>query len=237
MTIVSIITAMLIVGSILILKQAIVGVVLGADGSTPASGRQAKTGEAVVTVAHGEYYEAASRGSMFVAGDQAAGVATTTSISTVSIYSLYNPVQSGKRLEICAVAVGYFSGTLGAGTIYHCLNGINGTNTQTTAPSGGTALTILTTDSGNQSGVKSVASAGTGTSVVAPLVAAPLVDLGAALASTAAGLRNCFINVEGLYVIEPGCCYQLQSVCASGSTPKISVAVYWQEVQIAATNG
>src|SRR5262245_36254813 len=98
-----------------------VGPVYGADGTIPATGRQGKSGEAIVGQANGKYYEPASRGLLAFAQDSAGVAATATGISTVALLSLYNPIASGRRLQIVKVACGYFSGTLVAGPIYHCV--------------------------------------------------------------------------------------------------------------------
>lgn len=213
-----------------------VGPVLGADGTTPSTGRQAKTGEANVTQAHGKYYEASSRGVLFFASDQAAGVATVTALSTTAIFSLYNPIGSLKRLSIKRVRLGYVSGTLGAGPILHCINpAIAGT--AVAAPSSGTLLTAYCTDAGNQSGVTAVGVPRTGSTVTAPIAIGPIASVGAELASTVTGFQPASEDVDGEIVIEPGYCYQVQSVCAAGSTPKISVGVTWEEIPLVASQG
>lgn len=211
-------------------KRFIVGEVLGADGTTPSTGRQGKTGETVVGQAHGKYYEPSSRGRVAFACDQGAGVATVTSISTTAILSLYNPINSGYRLALLKVGLGYFSGTLGAGPVYHCVTPqVSGT--AQTLPSGGTSLTSYWTDMNILT--KSAAPVGlarvAGT-VVAPIVYRPFCSLFAELASTANGIQYSTEDMDGEIVIEPGGSYQIQSVCAAGSTPKVTVGVVWEEI-------
>lgn len=214
-----------------------VGPVLGGDLTTPPTGRQAKTGEANVTQTHGKYYEPASRGVLFTAADQAAGVATVTSVSTTAILSLYNPLASGKRLTVKKVRVGYFSGTLGAGPILHCANLAAAGVALPAIPTSGTSLTPSCTDIGNQSGAAAVGLVRTGSTVTAPTVLAPICSVGAGLASTADFAKQVSDDVDGEYVIEPGYCYQIQSKCAAGSSPLISVGITWEEVPIVATQG
>lgn len=217
-------------------RLGVVGVVLGGDSTTPASGRQGKTGESIISQVHGKYYESASRGTVFNACDQAAGVATVTAISTTSIFSLYNPQNSGKKLVINKVRLGYFSGTLGAGPIYHCINTMAG-GSAVAAPTSGTLLTAYPTDAGVQSGAAAVGIARTGSTVTSPIVHSPICSVGAALASTATFQNNCSDDLDGEIVIEPGNCYQIQSKCAAGSSPLITVGVSWEEIPIAASNG
>lgn len=214
-----------------------VGPVLGADTTIPATGRQTKTGDAAVSQCHGKYYEPASRGVLFCASDAGAGVATVTSISTTAIASLYNPVNSGKRLAIKKVRVGYFSGTLGAGPIYHAVNPAIAGIALPAVPSAGTSQTVYCTDAGNQSGAAAVGLFRTGSTVTAPKTLSPICSVGAELASTANGLQQASDDVDGEIVVEPGYCYQIQSVCAAGSTPLVTVGVTWEEVPIVATQG
>lgn len=205
------------------------------DNSTPASGRQSKDGSAVVTQSHGKYYEPASRGVLFVAGDQGAGVALQTSITTTGFFSLSNPAGSGKRLAIKKVSVAYFSGTLAAGPIYHAQNGLG-----TTQPSSGTTLTAYPLDVGNISGVAAVGVARTGPTMVVASTAV-LYPLGSITPILATSANDPFLlteDVDGAIVIEPGCSYLLVSVLGSGSsTPKCSVGVIWEEIPIVQSQG
>lgn len=214
-----------------------VGPQLGADGTTPATGRQGKTGEATVGQAHGKYYEPASRGVLAFACDQGAGVATVTSISTTAILSLYNPINSNRRLSLKRVYLSYFSGTLGAGPIYHCVTPqVSGT--AQTQPSGGTALTSYWCDINNLSlSAAPVGLARTGSTVVAPIVFAPFCSVFAELASTANGQQQAVEDLDGCIVLEPGGSYQIQSICAAGSTPKVTCGVVWEEIPFVASQG
>lgn len=210
-----------------------VGIVLTPDGSTPATGRQAKTGEAVVTQAHGKYYEASSRGLVFGACDQGSGVTVQTSITTTGILSLHNPKNSGVRLEIMKVSIAYFSGTMGAGAYYHALNKLGDA-----LPTGGTTLASNMLDGGNivASVAKGVCLAGA--TVVAPTTVGLFGSSLPVLASTAVWAAPISEDVDGAIVVEPGCAYQLVAVMGgAGSSPKISPAIWWEEVQIAQSQG
>src|SRR5947209_5741560 len=102
-----------------------VGPITGADGTIPSTVRSAKSGEAVITQAHGKYYEASSRGKMFAACTPAAGATPGTAVGTTAAFSLFNPANSGYRVAIKKVNIGYLSGTLGAGTVFHCGDNAN----------------------------------------------------------------------------------------------------------------
>ena len=214
-------------------KHFIVGPVLGADSTTPSTGRQGKTGEAITGFAHGKYYEPASRGVLFAACDQGAGVAVTATITTTCIFSLHNPLATQKRLAIKKVSVGYVSGTLGAGSLLHAINPVG-----TTLPTSGTLLASTCLDIGNQSGVVAVGVVRTASTVVAAVAVSVLGSLFPELATTANAMQVVTEDLDGMIVLEPGGIYQLVGVMgAAGTTPKVSVGIVWEEIPIVASNG
>lgn len=203
-----------------------VGPITAADGSITQN-RSGKTGEQVFSQTHGKYYEASHRGVLFSAADQGAGTAITTSISTTAMFSLYNPPGSGKRLAIQKVSLGYVSGTLGSGAIYHAAN----TSTTVTAPSSGTTRTPTCLDIGNAATPVGVAR--TGSTVVAPTVLRPFCSIFKELATTANPMQQITEDVDGEIVVEPGACYQIQGVLGdTGTSPVVSVGVTWEEIPI-----
>ena len=210
-----------------------VGPILLADGNTPATGRQGKSGEAIVGQAHGKWFEAASRGVLFGACEQA-GVAPGTALGTTACLALYNPAKSGKRLIVCKTSLGYISGTLGAGTVFHCAN-IKVAGTAVAAPSGGTSLTVYSRNIGGEPLVSSQDAVGlvrTNCTVTQPIAMRPFASLQASLASTAVGPWMLTEDMAGEFVIEPGYCYQLQAIAAAGSTPLVAPGVMWEEIPI-----
>lgn len=211
-----------------------VGPILGADGTTPPTGRQGHTGESIVGMAHGKYFEAASRGLLFGACSQA-GVAPGTALGTTAAFALYNPPTSGKRLSVCKVSLGYVSGTLGAGVMFHCVNVMVAGTALPAAPSSGTALTVYSRGVGLPPSAASnaaTASAMTGATVTQPIAMRPFCSFNAILASTATGIFFVSEDVNGEFVIYPGYCYQLQSIAASGSTPLVAIGATWEEVPL-----
>jgi hypothetical protein len=198
----------------------------GTGGMSP-DHREGKTLETIVGFAHGKYFEAASRGTLINACEQGTGVAPGTALGTTAFFSLYNPVDSQKRLAIKKVSIGYISGTLGAGTLYHS---VNNSPTQA-APSGGTLLANQCCDIGG-AGIGSVGAARVGSTVAQPVAFRPLCLLTAELASSANQIQKITDDVDGEIVLEPGTSYQLQAVAAAGSTPKLTVGVNWEEVPL-----
>lgn len=196
---------------------------------TPGSGivpREGQQLEQIVSLAHGKYFEPSVRGFLFAACEQGSGVAPGTALGTTAFFVLYNPANSGFRLSVKKANVGYISGTLGAGTLYHC---VLNTLTQT-APSGGTLLTTQCADVGG--GFTGVGVARVGATVVQPLAYRPFVTLNAMLASTATNPIDLWEDLDGEIVLEPGTTYQMQAIAAAGSTPKLTVGVSWEEIPI-----
>lgn len=196
----------------------------GVPGFTNA--REGKTLEQIVSQAHGKYYEAASRGLLWSACEQGTGIAPGTALGTTAFFVLYNPVNSGFLVALKKVNVGYISGTLGAGTLYHCVK----TDPAQTAPSGGTALSNVCALIGG--GFSSVAIAKVNATVVQPVAYRPFISLNAMLATTATNPVDLWEDMDGEIVLLPGTSYQLQAIAAAGSTPKLTVGATWEEVPL-----
>lgn len=204
-----------------------IGPAYSADSASAApTSRFGKSGELITGHAHGGYYENASRGLTYTTAD-GTGTAPGTAIGTTAAFTLYNPANSGKRLAIQKVSLGYISGTLGAGTVFHCAN----ISTSQAAPSSGTALTMTNCDLGNAATPVGVARVG-GTVASGTRALRPLCSLGASLASTAAAPWVVTEDVNGEIVVEPGTSYQVQGVTAAGSSPLVAIGVTWTEVPI-----
>lgn len=203
-----------------------VGPASGSDGSFqfPRAGKEA---DEIVSQLKGKYAEASARGQLFSATAGASGVAPGTALGTTGALILHNPAKNKVRLEVVAVASGYISGTLGAGTLFHCGLGTQGN----TAVSGGTALTAQSLDIGGGYTSQAVVNAG-GTIAATPTALYPFCQFGAALASTAIGESTVFEDVDGRINVEPGGVYCLEAVAAAGTSPLIAPAVVWREVPL-----
>jgi hypothetical protein len=205
-----------------------VGPTTTADGAVPAGApRYGKTGEQVVGQAHGKYFEAVHRGNCYVASAGATGQAPGTAIGTTACFTLWNPLGSGKRLKLIRASLGYISGTLGAGTLFYVAN----TSPTATLPTGGTAVTPTNCDLG--AAANNVAKAYYGSTLPAsPTVLRPWCSLFAELASTANALQDETEDLDGEFVIEPGCGLSVEAVAAAGTSPVISPGFTWEEVPI-----
>jgi hypothetical protein len=218
-------------------RWGVVGPTWTPDGVTPPTGRQDNSGASVVTAGWGEYDEMVRRGWVWSAQEQS-GVAPGATLSTTAAFSLYNPAGSGKVLSIQFVTVGYISGTLGAGTMFHCVNAATATGAVAAiaAPTSGTLLNIYNrafgiypTPAGSNTPVGVPRS---GSTVTAPVAIEAFCSLGASLATTAVQPWRIFDAVNGRIRIFPGSCYQLQSIAAAGSTPLVAPGVCWAEIPI-----
>ena len=201
-----------------------VGPSVVADGSS-ALVRLGKTGELIAHTAHGKYFEAASRGNLFMASLAVGGVAPGTAFSTTPTIALWNPPGSGILCAIQQVWVGYVSGTLGAGTLCHGVN-----PSQVTAPTTGTEIT----PQGALLGVlRAKTRAYTGATVsVTPVILRASLHLGAALATTATFPAVAYDEVDGSIVIPPGSLWAYHGVAAAGTTPLVIVSALFEEVPI-----
>ncbi len=206
------------------LSEGRTGLISAGDGSVNAL-RTDKTGALAVVTAHPLYSEAANRGKVFVASIPVAGVAPGTALSTTPPLSLLNPINSGKDLLIIGTALGYVSGTLGAGSIVYAY-----VTPQATIPTGGTELTPVCTRIGQISGV---GRAFTGSTLSAtPLILEPVYSMGAFLASTAFPPTITQDLVDGSYVIPSASCFVMQGVAAEGSTPLVIMSIIWEEIDV-----
>jgi hypothetical protein len=214
-----------------------VGVQMVADGGAPAiAPRQGKTSEAIVSQAHGKYYEATSRGNIYSAA-VTAGQAPGTALGVHPSILLYNPAGSGKRLSIKKVSMGQAAtGTLGTGTLYHSVFTLNGTvgGQSGVAPvvGSGAALTPINNDVGaSNSSVATVFQ--NGTLSANPALLYPFANLSEAAGGTIAGNSDViYEDVDGAIVLEPGSGWCLEALAAAGSSPLIEPGVVWEEIPI-----
>lgn len=185
-----------------------------------------RTGATVVMPAASSNRERVRRGTCYFASDQASGVAPGTALGTTAALSVYNPANSGVLVVVNRVYAQYFSGTLGTGTLCHCVN----TSQTQTAPSGGTLLANTPALAGNAN--LSVAVVRTGSTVVQPVIIAPYAYLPPELATTVTAIQQNYDDNGDAIQLLPGTSYQLQAVAAAGTTPKITCSVFWEEQQL-----
>jgi len=202
----------------------IAGMVTVGDGATKTV-RIDRTGGLVVTQAHCEYAEPGNRGVIFVASNAVAGVAPGTVLSTTPPICVWNPPNSGVILSIMKTAMGYVSGTLGAGSVVYAY-----VAAQTTVPTTGTELTPISTKLGFPRGL---GRAFTGSTIVsAGTIIRPAFSMGAFLATTAIQPFQCADMIEGAISVPPGAVFIMQGVAAAGTTPLAIFSIEWEEIPL-----
>lgn len=172
---------------------------------------------------HGRYHDGAIDGRIFHASTAATGVAPGTAIGTTGAFTLHNPLGSAVNIAILVASMGYISGTLGAGVVWHLVN----LDPSAAAPTG----TAITERPGKVTGGAGLGIAlTTSTLAVAPAIIRPFCSLGASLASTAVQPWMATEDVGGAIVLPPGCSYTLHATAAAGTSPLVAFGVTWEEI-------
>ncbi len=187
--------------------------------------RMGKTGELLQGRAHGEFYEAVSRGTVFSACTGTAGVAPGTSLSTTGAFTLHNPLGSGVLLSLLTASMGYLSGTMGLGVLY--LTTHSGVAVANPA---GTAITIRQNLLGSSAAGKAIAL--TTSTLVSQIAIRPVTSFGPFLASTVFVPMCVKDQINGEIVVYPGFSVNLHSVAGGGSTPLVLLGMSWEEIPI-----
>lgn len=192
------------------------------DG-THAELRMGTQADLIIAAGKGKYAEAAQRGELFVVSTGVAGVAPGTALSTTPPMAIHNPSGSSVLISILRVALGYVSGTLGAGSLVYA------EVTDAANPTGGTTLTADSTLLGNPVGKAYI---GQGDTVDAtPTILRPSgLILGATLASTAVSYAPLVDDIDGEFLVPEGETFVVEGVAAGGSSPLVMIGVTYQEI-------
>lgn len=199
----------------------------GIADQTPVAARYTKHNALAIADVAPHFYEYAIRGKLFWASTAVSGVAPGSSISTTAAFTLYNAKGSGVNVVLLFGAMGYVSGTLGAGFVAWCTN----TNLAEAVPTG-TAIVSKPGLVGGASPAGGVALT-TATLAVAPTVARMFNNHQASLATTAMDPWQSIDLVDGSIVLPPGGAVSLMGVQgAAGSTPLVVYTVGYAEEPI-----
>lgn len=192
--------------------------------------RFGKTIERSIGMAHGEYYEAVSRGNVWSAVGASAGSAPGTSLSTTGAFTLHNPLNSGVNLVILTASMALpwktTQYTMGAGSIYYTTH----TGLAVVNPSG-TPITIRNCLLGSSSSPKALAFEQSTIAAQVPL--RPFCSLGAIVSDTSA-LTPFSVKdaLNGEFIVAPGFGINIHGITAAGSSPIVVLAMTWEEVPI-----
>ena len=215
------------------LIQGQVGQTAALDG-TQTNLRQGRTGEIILSQAHGRYYEQTSRGQLFTLTLSA----TTTGIAAGNLlnaaaaastqFALWNPVGSGYNLSITKVMVGIISGTMATGPMYHAV-------IQSTLPSIASVGAAYNNLVGGKAPVARYVASAAGTTLTggsAPIVLRTMnLTFSAAAFAAAAGASTLADLPDGDLIIPPGYGWVPQ-FSAAGTSVLNSYSVTWEEIPI-----
>lgn len=198
--------------------QGRIGPVAGSDSGVQTV-RLAKTGESVTSDAHGRYYEAAIRGTLFFASNQA-GIATPVGLTTASKnFTLYNPAGSGKNLVLLDITV-QATADPAADTAIWLVGNLTATQA---APATNTAETVRNGLLGGAAGVGLVYNTTTLASTPVILRALPGVFFASGVGSGQIYARD---EVAGSIIIPPGVYVSVQGLTAI----TLVCSMAWEEV-------
>lgn len=197
------------------LNQIQVGVQNGTDGVNIIA-RAGKQGDQICSELHGRYYEQTYRGNMFSVANQAAVTTSTTLNTTFTGLSVANPVGSGFNLVITKFTCAQFA--VGAAAVVSIAVGA------------GAAAGSLVIRNRKYGGAASIAVASAGATIAAPILIAPVGQVGS-VATTGYGLSNAIsIDLEGSLIIPPG--YFVCSDTSIATTSALIFSFTWEEVPI-----
>lgn len=179
----------------------------------------------VIANMHGEFAEAVLRGKCFYAATAATGVAHGTVIGTTGPFTLFNPLASNVNAVVWVAAMGYVSGTLGAGVIHWVAN----TNPAAAAVTGTTIVTVNALIGGATGKVQAFT---TSTLPASPTLFRVFGSIGPILATSAERPWVLKDDVNGAFVVQPGCSVSLEATATAGTAPLVVYTCAWEEVPV-----
>ena len=204
-------------------------VVLG--GRTPHELTLGKTAGLRVSLVHGQFYDAASRGQIFHGGIGGAGIAPGSALATTAqALLLYNPIGSGVNVNILRFAHAYVSGTLGLG--YWVMANYSTLQPGTNIAPGGTA-SVVHNANGDVGGNKALL--WNAASCTAAPIFVEAFDWEGVLDGTGAtqvGSSREFY-FDGSCIAKPGTAKVFTYIGGTGTSPKVAVSARWEEIAIA----
>lgn len=201
-----------------------VGPIFAADGNKVIA-RAGRGGEAIVA---DELEDAALRGELFYGSVAVGGVDHAASFTTTAPWALYNPDGSDVDLVLLGIAMGYVSGTLGAGFLgigKYIESATNAAPTGTTCVArGSTRLGLTTTMRGVPLETVTLTAGAT--------LIAPVMDIAPKLATTAVDTAPKIVVLPFRIVIPPRAAAVAAGVAgAAGTTPRVTITGFWKEVK------
>lgn len=217
--------------------EQIVGIANRADGLVDGPVRISRQGGAVVTDAHGRYYEGCRTGQIF----SLSLAATTTGVAAGNIvgaaaaastqFALINPPTSKVNLVLIRFGMGVISGVPGAGPLFHGYVPFAGSITA--ASPGGTVRSNILGQVGNSQAIPWVSAGGSALTGGQAPVTHRLADFSAT--NTAQAIANGHVRtieeIAGEIVVPPGVAW-LPLWSAAGTALLNSYSITWEEVPL-----
>jgi len=181
----------------------------------------------VTAAGHAGYFEPSARKRMYHATVGVAGVAPGTALSATPAFAILNPAGSGVAAVLVDFAVGYVSGTLGAGFLAYA-------QASAPAPPAGELSTVqMGQITGPQTRGQAACRAYSNTSLTnTPTILRPAFNLGAMAAATALLPTPCRDIVDGEFILMPGAFFAVHGIAAAGTTPLVVISGSWYEVPL-----
>jgi len=213
------------------LSEGKVGPYIAQDG-VQSTLRLDRTGALVSSSAHGDFAEASTRGLLYsmaltaTSGTVAAGNIVGAAAAAATQFALFNPLSSGKILNLVRFGYGIISGTPTGGALFH---GIYTAGVPSLAASGTIRNHLVNGPGSVAQGYTSAAGAALtgGTVGPVPLLAADFANTATAQATTgtvgAAGFLHGLISLPpgtGWCPLHPG----------AGTTQLVAYSVTWEEI-------
>lgn len=200
------------------------------DGA-PGTLRSERSGGATTADVRGHFAEAASRNQMFTlvlaatTTGVAAGNIVAAAAAAATQFALWNPIGSGKNLELLRFGMGIISGTPGAGPLFHGIF----TSPPTLASSTGNAYSNLAGQSAASVARWMALAAGSAlTGGVAPITFSIADFATTATAQATPGEVRAIENLDGSIVLPPGTGW-VPLWSAAGTALLNAYSITWQE--------
>lgn len=176
-----------------------------------------KQGEGLVSEIHGKWYTAAYRGNVFHATSPIAGqvIPVITSTTSQTALSLYNPLGSGKNLELISFRLGqsittatFVIGSIGFGVLQNVGNGV-------ALPTSQVAATIF----GTPFGANASSPQGKALSTCTTVAASTFLDIGLGVGLTTGEQAGVIEKLfDGSIILGPGSMLMTQGTVAQTSS-------------------
>ena len=194
-----------------------------ATGQTLQNDFTGPSGEKLVSSTHGSWYNLAYRGGVFTFNRTAVTLPVVAS-NLVSVFSIHNPVASGKNMEIIRIDVGLVLATTVVNSLglYYSTGALAAASTFTTA---GTALSSIVGGNVQNSCIPYSALTHSGTPARHTI-------LGFYGATTTTNANNWSYEPNGAILVPPGTVISLAMSTAAATTSSFDAGITWAEIPV-----